>query len=288
MSLLIHATVTITGEEVARAACEARLRRLLSIQFLKDEVAEHHGADALCYDLKVEGGIPFPVFAQASQEFPALSFVAEWVNVAAGEKGIATIVNGRVTGQTTERMATGAGDDHPIYVEVAPDGRLALALMLLRTGRGEWRGYALTHARDALLRVLRLPESGAVELYATEGAAEWAVAWRGDISSGRFDLKQLEPPVAIAEADYLEMDLIVRRFVSDWIWFASERGDDTAVESERYARYGYAVSGANVNSARLHRMRAEAGAGQSLVHNALGEDDLWVRDLVFATWAAED
>ena len=288
MSLLIHATVTITGEEVARAACEARLRRLLSSQFLKDEVAEHHGAGALCYDLKVEGGIPFPVFAQASQEFPALSFAAEWVNVAAGEKGLATIVNGRVTGQTTERMATSAGDDHPIYVEVAPDGRLALALMLLRTGRGEWRGYALTHARDALLRVLRLPESGAVELYATEGAAEWAVAWRGDISSGRFDLKQLEPPVAIAEADYLEMELIVRRFVSDWIWFASERGDDTAVESERYARYGYAVSKANVNSARLHRMRADAGAGQSLVHNALGQEDLWVRDMVFATWAAKN
>ena len=288
MALLIHATVTITGEEVARAACEARLRRLLSSQFLKDEVAEHHGADALCYDLKVEGGIPFPVFAQASQEFPALSFVAEWVNVAAGEKGLATIVNGRVTGQTTERMATSAGDDHPIYVEVAPDGRLALALMLLRTGRGEWRGYALTHARDALLRVLRLPESGAVELYATEGAAEWAVAWRGDISSGRFDLKQLEPPVAIAEADYQEMELIARRFVSDWIWFVSERSDDTAVESERYARYGYAVSKANVNSTRLHRMRADAGAGQSLVHNALGQDDLWVRDLVFATWVAED
>jgi len=286
MALLIHATVTITGEEVARAACEARLRRLLSSQFLKDEVAEHHGADALCYDLMVQGGIPFPVFAQASQEFPALSFAAEWVNVAAGEKGLATIVNGRVTGQTTERMATGAGDDHPIYVEVAPDGRLALALMLLRTGRGEWRGYALTHARDALLRVLRLPESGAVELYATEGAAEWAVAWRGDISSGRFDLGQLEPPVAIEDADYQEMEQIARRFVSDWIWFASERSDVTAVESERYARYGYAVSKANVNSIRLHRMRADAGAGQSLVHNALGQDDLWVREFVFATWVA--
>jgi len=286
MALLIHATVTITGEEVARAACEARLRRLLSSQFLKDEVAEHHGADALCYDLKVEGGIPFPVFAQASQEFPALSFVAEWVNVAAGEKGLATIVNGRVTRQTTERIATGAGDDHPIYVEVAPDGRLALALMLLRTGRGEWRGYALTHARDALLRVLRLPESGAVELYATEGAAEWAVAWRGEIGDGRFDLEQLEPPVAIAEADYLEMEQIARRFVSDWIWFASERSDVTAVESERYARYGYTVSKANVNSTRLHRMRADGGAGQSLIHNALGQDDLWVREFVFATWAA--
>jgi len=43
-----------------------------------------------------------------------------------------------------------------------------------------------------------------------------------------------------------------------------------------------------VNSTRLHRMRADGGAGQSLIHNALGQDDLWVRDLVFATWAAED
>jgi len=30
MSLLIHATVTITGDQDARGACEARLRRLLS------------------------------------------------------------------------------------------------------------------------------------------------------------------------------------------------------------------------------------------------------------------
>ena len=286
--MLIHATVTITGDAPLRGACEARLRRLLSSQFLKDEVAEHHGADALCYDLMVQGGIPFPVFAQASQEFPALEFAAEWVNVAAGEKGLATIVNGRITRQTTERIATRSGDDHPIYVEVAPDGRLTLALMLLRTGRAEWRGYALTATRDALLHVLRLPESGAVELYATEGAAEWAVAWRGEIGDGRFDLEQLEPPVAIAEADYLEMEQIARRFVSDWIWFASERSDDTAVESERYARYGYAVSKANVNSTRLHRLRADGGAGQSLIHNALGQDDLWVRDLVFATWVAKD
>lgn len=286
--MLIHATVTITGEKSALAACEARLRRLLSSQFLKDEVAEHHGADALCYDLKVEGGIPFPVFAQASQEFPALSFVAEWVNVAAGEKGRATIVNGRVTGQSSERLATRAGDDNPIYVEVAPDGRLTLALMLLRTGRGEWRGYALTHARDALLRVLRSPESGAVELCATEGAAEWALAWRGDIGGRRFDLEQLEPPLAIEEAEYQEMEKIARRFVSDWFWFASERSDDIAVETERYARYGYAVAEANVKSTRLHRLRADAGAGQVLVHSALGQDDLWIRDFVFATWVAKE
>ena len=135
MSLLIHATVTITGEKDALGACEARLRRLLSSQFLKDEVTEHHGQQALCYDLKIEGGIPFPVFAQASQEFPGLAFDAEWVNVAAGEKGHATLVNGRVTGQASGRVATRAGDEHPVYVQVAPDRRLALALTLFRVTR---------------------------------------------------------------------------------------------------------------------------------------------------------
>lgn len=286
--MLIHATVTITGDQDARGACEARLRRLLSPQFLKDEVTEHHGADALCYDLKVAGGIPFPVFAQASQEFPALSFVAEWVDVAAGEKGQATLVNGRVSGQTTERIATQAGGDHPLYVEVAPDGRLTLALMLLRTGRGEWRGYALTHARDALLRVLREPGSDVVELYATAGGPEWALAWRGALASGVFVRDKLQPPIGVDDAAFKELDGLARSFVADWFWFAAEGGAGTALETERYARYGYPVSAANVNSPRLHRMRTDAEAGQSMVHSTLGDDDRWVRDLVFATWVAED
>jgi len=200
MSLLIHATVTVTGGKDALGACEARLRRLLSSQFLKDEVTEHHGREALCYDLKIEGGIPFPVFAQASQEFPGLEFVAEWVNVAAGEKGRATLVNGRVTGQENERVATLADDEHPVYIEVAPEGRLVLGLTLIRTARDEWRGYALTATRDALVRLVRRPESDAIELYATEGGTEWTHRWRGSLAAGRFEHDALSPPVAIEGA----------------------------------------------------------------------------------------
>ena len=288
MTLLIHATITITGDPDARGACEERLRRLLSSQFLKDEVEEHHGADALCYDLKVEGGIPFPVFAQASQEFPALSLAAEWVNVAAGEKGRATIINGRVTGQTTERIATRAGGDHPVYVEVAPEGILTLALTLIRASRDEWWSYALTATQDALVRVVRPPESDAVELYATDGGPEWAWVWRGTLSSRIFIRDELRPPIGIDTAIYRDLDVLARSFVADWVWFAAGRSDDIAVETERYARYGYAVSRANVNSVRLHRMRADAGAGQALVHSALGRDDLWIRDLVLATWVEKD
>lgn len=288
MSMLIHATVTITGEKDALGACEARLRRLLSSQFLKDEVTEHHGRQTLCYDLKIEGGIPFPVFAQASQEFPGLAFDAEWVNVAAGEKGQARLVNGRVTGQSSERVATRAGDEHPVYVQVAPDGRLTLALTLFRATRDEWRGYALTATRDALVRVVRLPESDSIELYATDGGPEWALAWRGTLSSGVFIRDELRPLIEIEKAVFQDLDTLARKFFADWVWFAAEEREDIAVESERYARYGYPVSTANVRSARLHRMRADAREGRPLVHSTLGQDELWVKDLILATWAAED
>ncbi|MGH8703409.1 MAG: hypothetical protein ACREVR_19830, partial [Burkholderiales bacterium] len=267
MSLLIHATVTITGEKDALGACEARLRRLLSSQFLKDEVTEHHGQEALCYDLKIAGGIPFPAFAQASQEFPGLAFEAEWVNVAAGEKGHATLVDGRVTGQTNERVATRAGGEHPVYVEVAPDGGLTLALTLVRVARDEWRGYAVTATRDALLRVMRSPESDAVELYATDGGPEWEMLWRGRLSAVTFERETLKPPIAIEDAVFRELDQLARSFAAGWVWFASEGRDDIAVESERYARYGYPVSTANVRSARLHRMRADVGEGRPLIHS---------------------
>jgi hypothetical protein len=286
--MLIHATVTITGDAPLLDACEARLRRLLSPQFLKDEVTEHHGPSALCYDLKVEGGLPFPVFAQASQEYPALEFAAEWVNVERGEKGNARIVNGRVTGQESARIAIRAGDGHPVHVEVESSGRLTLALTLLRVGRGEWRAYALTGTRDALLRVLRRPDSDVVEVFATEGAAEWAWCWRGEFQAGRYESSEVTPPIPIETEDFKELDGLARRFVADWIWFTQDRAEDNAVEAERFKLYGYTPAAANVRTVKLHPMRTEAAEGQPLVHTSLGPEDLWVRELVLATWAKEN
>jgi hypothetical protein len=43
-----------------------------------------------------------------------------------------------------------------------------------------------------------------------------------------------------------------------------------------------------VRSARLHRMRADAGEGRPLIHSTLGQDELWVKDLVLATWALKN
>jgi hypothetical protein len=277
--MIIHATVTITGDRLLLDACEARLRRLLSAQFLKDEVTEHHGTQALCYDLKVEGGIPFPVFAQASQEFAGLEFVAEWVNVEAGEKGAATIVNGRVSAQTKDRITASVAGEHPLYVEVSAGGRLVLALALLRVARDEWRGYALTSGRDALVRVLRGTSQDA-ELYATEGGPEWACVWRGKPPVP----EALTPPIAIDDSAFRELDQLARSLVAEWIWFASAPHEEIAIERERYARSGFEVAEANLRSARLHRLRAEAGEGQPLMHSTLGAEDLWVKDFVMDCW----
>jgi hypothetical protein len=285
--MLIHATITVTGDKEALAACEARLRRLLSSEFLKEEVTEHHGRDVLCYDLKVAGGIPFPTFAQASQEFPGLEFGAEWVNVEAGERGHATLVNGRVTGQASERVATRAGDEHPVHVEVAPGGTLTLGLAFLRTRRDEWRGYAVTATRDALFRVVRSPDSGLVELYVTEGGPEWALAWRGRHPWAALEREVLMPPVAIENADFRELETIARSFAADWMWFASAKRTESAVERSRYAGYGYPVSAANVRASKLHRMRADAAGNGPLVHSTLAQEDAWVKDLLLATWAVE-
>lgn len=286
--MLIHATITVSGDKAQLGDCELRLRRLLSAQSSENEVTEHHGAEALCYDLKVAGGIPFPAFVQASQEFPGLEFTAEWVNVAAGERGGATIVNGRVTGQSSERLTPRAGDDHPLYVAAEANGRLKLALTLFRASREEWRGYALTATRDALLRVLRLTGSDKVEIYATEGAPEWTLAWRGELSSRRFAREVLQRPVAIDEAVYRELDRLARSFAAKWIWFASGPREEIAIEQERYARSGFEAADANLRSAQWHDMKTAAPQSSApLEYSTLAADEHWLRDLVLATWAKE-
>ena len=282
--MLIHATVTITGDGALRAACEARLRRLLSGQFIRNEVTEHHGEEGLCYDLKVEGGIPFPLFAQASQEFPELEFNAQWVNVEQGEKGGATIVNGRITGRESERVAVRTADEHPVYVEVAAGGTLTLALTLFRATQEEWRGYAVTATRDALIRVTR-GASGDIELDVTDGAAEWALCWRQERPG---EAVRKDVPRPIDETTYRELEAIARRFAGLWIWFETDPRADVVVETDRYQRYGYPVSAANVRSARLHRMRADAAEGAAMVHSTLEPGDAWIKDLLLTTWAAQN
>ncbi len=280
MDLLIHATLTVTGAREQLPAADARIKALLVEEIFVGEFEEHHGDDALSYDFKVHGGIPFPAFAAASMEFPELKIAAEWVNVAAGRKGRALLTNGTIAEHVEEPLVAGSAETRNRYLLVAPDGTMKLAFALLRRDRGEWAGYAMNHERDVVFSITR--DGDAVELRTTEGAAEWAYVWR--LSSltdtpQRAALLQSVDPVLYAELERLAQD-----FVAEWFWLRSAPAADNAIEIDRYTRYGYTVHEANVRAARLHRLRSELAATDVLEYSTLDADHAWIRDLLLKFW----
>lgn len=285
MPSLIHATITVSGDESELDACNARIRLLLADQHMDGEIDEHHGAGALCYDMKVKEGIPFPAFAQASQEFPALKMVAEWVNIDAGERGEATLVEGKLTEHIVHKLAMATGSARPIHVAVAADGRLELALTFFRLNREEWLGYALTADRDALLRVVRAPGSDAVELFATEGGPEWSQRWRASLAQSGCDFEVMAEPQEIDGVVYSELEQMAREFVAGWIWFASGAQEEIAIEKERYETAGHTIHAANIKALRLRNMKDDSTRpDDKLQSSTLSADETWVRDIVIRCW----
>jgi hypothetical protein len=283
MDLLIHATLTVTGTREQLPAADARIKALLVEEIFVGEFEEHHGDDALSYDFKVQGGIPFPAFAAASMEFPELKIVAEWVNVAAGRKGRALLTNGAIAEHVEEAITAGSAETRNRYLLVAADGTLQLAFALLRRDRGEWAGYVLNHERDAVFSITR--NGDAIELRTTEGAAEWAHAWRLSGVDGR------PQPITLAQAVdpemYAELEGLAQEFVAEWFWLRSAPVADNAIEVDRYARYDYTVRDANVRAARLHRLRSELAATDTLEYSTLDADCVWIRDVLQRCWAAD-
>lgn len=280
MDLLIHATLTVTGAREQLPAVDARIKALLVEEIFAGEFEEHHGDDALSYDFKVRGGIPFPAFAAASQEFPGLRIAAEWVNVAAGRKGRALLTNGAIAEHVEEAITAGSAEARNRYLRAAPDGTLQLAFVLVQRDRGEWAGYVLNHERDSLFSITC--DGTAIELRATEGAAEWAYAWR---LNGVDDAPQ---PVTLAQpvdpSLYAELERLAQDFVAEWFWLRTASPADNAIEIDRYARYGYTVRDANVRAAHLHRLRSELAVTEVLEYSTLDADCLWIRDLLLKCW----
>lgn len=282
MDLLIHATLTVSGERGLLPAADARIKTLLVEEVFAGEFEEHHGEDALSYDFKVRGGIPFPAFAAASQEFPGLTILAEWVNVAAGRKGRALLADGRISEHTEEPLALNGADARNRYLHAAPDGTLQLAFALVQRGLQEWTGYVLNHERDALFRITR--QGDTIDLLATEGAAEWAYVWRLHGAGDTPQPEALVPPPPVARDLYAELEQLAQEFVAEWFWLRDAPAADNAIDIDRYARYGYTVRDANVRAARLHRMRGAAGAGQPLEYSTLDAEYVWIRDVLRRCW----
>ena len=288
MDLLIHATLTVSGDRAQLAACDARIKSLLVEEVFSGEFEEHHGDDALSYDFKVRGGIPFPAFAAASQEFPGMTITAEWVNVAAGRKGRAQIVAGKITEHAEESVVLAAGDTRNRHVQTAPDGTLLLAVALVQTGNDAWVGYVLNHERDALFCVTRSAE--AVEFLATEGAPEWVLRWQilqagAAVAGDAPTMEVIASPQPVNKKQYAELEQLAESFVADWIWFREGSPEASAIHIDRFARYGYTVRAANVRAARLHALRNEAGAGQPMVHTTVEPECAWIIDVLWRCWA---
>jgi len=286
MALIVHVTFKVTGEPEQLAAFDARLKELLAEHQTTGEIEERHTVDTLHYDLKVEGGIPFPPFALASGGFPELEIAVEWVNSGAGTRGTARIVGGTLAEQNMDNVAAAAAA-YAVAVTFKDNGCLVLALAAVRTGRDEYRGYALTGKQDALFRIVRDPSSGRIELFTTQGAAEWSRAWRVP-PGGAPEYRVLDPAPPIPDGEFRELEKLARDFAAAWIWFGTGPREEIAVEIERYQRMGYVVSDANLRSSALHRIKDGAADGGVQHHSTLTADAAWIEEVVARCWPGDE
>jgi hypothetical protein len=281
--VLTHVTFEVSGEPSQLAAFDARVKQLCAEQQVSGEFEEQHAARRLHYDLKIEGGIPFPPFVLASGEFPELDIAVEWVRHDACTRGTARIVRGMLAEQNIENMgATGTGNT--LSIRLKADGYLALAVVVLRSGRDEYRGYALTGRHDALFKIVRDAATGACDLVTTQGAAEWSRAWR--VPPGREpDYRAIDPPQPIPPSDFSELEALAQAFVAGWIWLGNGPREEIAIEVERYQRLGYVVSDANLRASALHRIKDTAARdGGALHYTTLDAESAWVEEIIARCW----
>ncbi|MDH4150084.1 MAG: hypothetical protein OEW79_04730 [Betaproteobacteria bacterium] len=283
MELLIHATLTVAGPRETLKACGAHIKTMLTAEVLDGELEEHHGDDALAYDFKVRGGIPFPAFANASQEFPDVVITAEWVNVGAGRKGRARIANGEITEHADEVLELAGSDARNRHVCAAADGTLELAVTLLQTGADSWAGYMLTHQRDALFQITRVGAS--VDLLATEGDPDWVQRWHLAGINETPAMQVIKPSQRIDKSLYAELEQLAEGFVADWIWFRDAPEEVNAIEIDRFSRYGFTVRDANVRAARLYALRQLVGDDLPLQHSTVDPASAWIIAVIERCWA---
>jgi hypothetical protein len=124
MSLLTHVTFEVSGEPSQIAAFDARVKQLCIEQQVSGEFEEQHTGGRLHYDLKIEGGIPFPPFVLASGEFPELDITVEWVHPKPNtRRGAHRARHARRAEHPEHRCIR---RDHALSIKINADGYLAL------------------------------------------------------------------------------------------------------------------------------------------------------------------
>ena len=241
-----------------------------------DSFRELHTDAQLEYEFRLRGGIPFPPFVEASQDFPGLTVEVDWSEAAGGRSGRAIIQNGVLREQAAQSHAPSGAVLQEVRADA--DGRLRLALVCERW-REAWLGYAIAADQHAFFRVAGTQAD--CELSAADGLeAEWAERW--SVKSGRTDYAELAPREPLAEEALRELDRLAEEFTREWVWFEESPPEDTAIERRRFTDYGYPVGAANLRSEKLRKV-LQAGA-DGLAFVSFGEDTRWIPELLWRCW----
>jgi hypothetical protein len=269
------AVVRVRGAREQLQAFRERVRWLLVRDPDAESYTEHHGEESLEYRFELSKGVPFPVFATATSEFPGLRVEAEWRNEARAVTGRAVIERGQLLENSTEALGERA---LVVDVAVGAEGELLLALACRDEG-DTIAGYAASAARHAFFRYtlrerrLRIAE---------DAGARWTHELRFD-ASGRLEAREpLDEPLgeALEPLEALAFD-----FAAQWLWYDEAPAEETVLERARFADYGYTVRGANLRSEALARLR-KAGARQdgTLRYSNLGATEAAARAVLHSGW----
>jgi len=273
------AHVVVTGDGALLPAYRERVNELLDEDYA-GTYRELHTADRLEYEVKGRGGVPFPPFVKASEEFPELEIAVRWENPAIGERGTADIQAGRLKDQATTE--TSVRDAFEIDIRAGGDGTIVLAVACRERSDGEWIGYALTASQHGYFRIRA--GVGTLELSASDGvAAEWAERWR--IAEEDVEYTELERREPIDARLLDDLDRLATDFASGWIWFSTAGPDETAIERHRYQLYGLKVNEANLRAERLRRMMQPDLGGYAF--SSVGDTGARVVALVADHWLGE-
>jgi len=274
--LTLTATITIKGDPERLPEYRGYVNRLLDEEQDGVSYTELHTMARLEYRLKLRRGIPFPPFVMTSQAFPELTVEVDWSEADEGRSGRAIIQNGALREQAAQTHAPTSSRLQEVRADA--DGGLLMAMICARW-REAWHGYVIAADEHAFFRIVGA--AGTCELSASDGLeAEWAERWTVD--SGKEAYIELAQPEPIEENELRALDAIAEEFSSDWIWFDESPPEETAVERQRFATYGYPVRAANLRSEALRKVLRPENGGLAL--SSFGEDTRWIAELLRRSW----
>lgn len=283
MASLVHATIRVTGPREQRDTFRVRLLSLLSREPVNGEIEERHSDSDLFYDLKVEGGIPFPPFVEASTEAPDLDIHAEWFNPDAGMEGDALIRDGVLKDHRVAARPAPAGAG--VYLELEPSGRIVLVMACHEHAPGSFGGYAASAERDALFLLTRTPGEQAGELLATAGSGNaWAEHWLLDFEADVCEHGAVEPPRLIADTLLTQLEEAAQKLLREWIWLASAPMEETVIERRRFEEGGREIRPVNLRSRRLRELEGQSSGARKMV-DTLPSGLGWLKEVMRECWA---